>query len=77
MPARLSRQILNHDPAQNDELGLHAVQNAVVREVQAVGDLDRQPGEILVSGKSVFGGFVVGFVDLVEPGSAAFAVPFT
>jgi len=49
MPARFEPQVLDHDAGQHDELGLDAVQDAVVGEVQAVGDFDREPSCLLVS----------------------------
>lgn len=74
MPASLSRQILNHNATQNDKFRFHAVQDAVVREVQTVSDFNREPGKVLMRCQGVLGGFVVGFVDLVEPVAAALAV---
>jgi hypothetical protein len=40
VPARLPREILDRDAAQDDELGLDAVEDAVVGEVKTVRDLD-------------------------------------
>ena len=44
MPARLAREVLDHDAAQDDELSVDAVEDAVVGEVEAVGDFDGEPG---------------------------------
>jgi len=44
MPPRLPRQVLHHDPAEHDKLGVDAVQQAVVGQVEAVGDFDGEPG---------------------------------
>lgn len=44
VPARLSREILDHDAAQDDELGVDAVKDAVVGEVETVCDFDGEPG---------------------------------
>lgn len=44
VPARLAREVLDHDAAQDDELGVDAVEDAVVGEVEAVGDFDGEPG---------------------------------
>lgn len=44
VPACLAREVLNHDAAQDDELGVDAVEDAVVGEVEAVGDFDGEPG---------------------------------
>jgi hypothetical protein len=44
MPPRLPRQILHHDPAEDDELRVDGVEDAVVGEVEAVGDFDGEPG---------------------------------
>jgi hypothetical protein len=50
VPACLSREILDHDAAQDDELGFDAVEDAVVGEVETVGYFDGEPGwELLVS----------------------------
>jgi hypothetical protein len=43
-PPRLPRQILHHDPAEDDELRVDGVEDAVVGEVEAVGDFDGEPG---------------------------------
>lgn len=76
MPSRLSGQILDHDSTQDHQFRFHAIQNAVVGEVQAVRDFDREPGKVLMRCQGVFGGLVVSFVDLVKPVAAAFAVGF-
>ena len=47
MPPRLPRQILHHDPAEDDEFGVDGVEDAVVGEVEAVGDFDGEPGYFL------------------------------
>ena len=49
VPACLSRQVLDHDAAQDDELGVDAVEDAVVRQVEAIGDLDGDPCYELMS----------------------------
>jgi hypothetical protein len=44
MPPRLPWEILHHDPAEDDELRVDGVQDAVVGEVEAVGDFGGEPG---------------------------------
>jgi hypothetical protein len=44
MPPRLPRQILHHNPGEDDELRFDGVEDAVVGEVQAVGDFEGEPG---------------------------------
>jgi hypothetical protein len=44
MPPGLPREILHHDAAEDDELRVDGVQDAVVGEVEAVGDLGGEPG---------------------------------
>ena len=39
MPCRLPLQILNHDAREYDEFRVDGVEDAVVGEVQAVGDV--------------------------------------
>lgn len=43
MPPCLSLEVLDHDAGKHNKLGIDAVENAVVREVKAVGDLNRDP----------------------------------
>lgn len=43
MPSSLAREILYHDTGEHDELRVDAVEDAVVGEVEAVGDFYRQP----------------------------------
>ena len=43
MPRRLPRQVLHHDTGENGELRLDIVENAVVGEVETVGDLFASP----------------------------------
>lgn len=40
MPAGLAGQILHHDAREHDEFRVDAVEDAVVGEVEAVGDFD-------------------------------------
>lgn len=59
VPACLARQILDHDAAQDDELRVDAVEDAVVGEVEAVCDFDGEPGcEIVVSQCTLYDGGV-------------------
>ena len=44
MPPRLPREILHHDPTEDDELRVDGVQDAVDGEVEAVGDFGGEPG---------------------------------
>lgn len=44
MPPGLARQVLHHDVAEDHELRVDAVQDAVVGQVEAVGDFDGEPG---------------------------------
>ena len=39
MPARLAREILHHDAREHDDLGVDAVEDGVVGEVEAVRDV--------------------------------------
>jgi hypothetical protein len=43
MPCRLSRKVLNHDTGEHGEFCLHIVQDAVIGEVETVGDLLARP----------------------------------
>ena len=43
MPRRLPRQVLDHDTGENSELRLDVVEDAVVGEVETVGDLLARP----------------------------------
>jgi hypothetical protein len=75
MPAGLPPEVLQHEAGQDDELGVDAVEDAVVGEVQAVGDLLADPAEVAVGGHVVFGdGGVVVAVDFPQPGLAALDV---
>jgi hypothetical protein len=50
VPARLSWQVLDHNAAQDDELGVDAIEDAVVGEVETVCDFDGEPGcEFVIS----------------------------
>ena len=44
MPFGLGMQILRHDGGKNNELGLEDVEDAVVGEKEAVGDVGGDPG---------------------------------
>ena len=43
MPAGLAREILHHDAREHDDLGVDAVEDGVVRQVEAVRDILRYP----------------------------------
>jgi len=43
MPRGLSRQVLNHDAREHSEFSLDVIQDTVIREIQAVGDLLARP----------------------------------
>jgi hypothetical protein len=43
MPGGFSRQILNHDAAEYSELGLNVIENAVIGQIESVGNLLARP----------------------------------
>ncbi|KAH8639573.1 hypothetical protein IG631_07343 [Alternaria alternata] len=43
MPGGFSGQILNHDAAEYSELGLNVIENAVIGQIESVGNLLARP----------------------------------
>lgn len=49
MPRSFQRKILNHNACEGDQLSIDRSQNAVIREIEAVGNLARDEVEVFVS----------------------------
>jgi hypothetical protein len=74
MPRRFQRQVLDHNGRQNDQFRLNGAKNAVVAEIEPIGELLGQKFEVLVVGENGGGVLLVSGVDYVEPVLAALDV---